>query len=1021
MRAHMFRPEPQQGLRAPPAMANEQQNPAMPLPNNVVPPENEDALAPAMVLDDDADDAPMEFGNDEAEPVAAQAPNAQNKPNTAMWKQFNDYLGKCKKKFAGLEPEYIAAIDLINLLTEAGADLALYDRIVEWHHDHIEADKKVTYKQLIKDLRERYNMEDMVPKMKRTTLPACGSKVSIPCLKYESVARDLMTDPRIKDSDYLFFNDDPYAGPPPDSEWEFVEDINTGLCYRKTYDALIKPNPYTEDGRLKMLAPNIIYMDACNMGSQVGSGLSLELVKITSGLFNKKARNKDYCWRNLGAVPKYVASKTKAKLLIAESGHRDACDYVTDSDKDDDTEDKDDDTQKEGDGTQDEDDASQNSGASLPEMEDEEVLDEEEIGEIPTTQAQNLHHMLSIILDGYKKVQASGGIEWDLWYKGRLYRLLLLPFVIFVKGDSVEQDKHCGKYGSKGKGIQSLCRHCLCPAEETDDPYAVYPRKTQPMIAELVRKRMFEKLKGMSQSYIKNAWHELRFGLHNDWGIHGASPLEILHWIQINMFGYSRDNLFDQTGRGKLGKAFNEVATSIGWLMQRQSDKGYPRTKFTNGVMKGKLTGHEKSGMMLVLAAALRSTKGRKLLLEDSKNIKKQEFFPDEEFVDDWLMLVETQLEWEQWLKKDRLYVDEVKRSNNKVREILAMNKVVGKRTEGMGNKTFVFHGSTHYWQDILNFGVPESFNTMGDEMRHKTDKKDAQRTQKRPKTFELQAMKKIEERRVLQLGAAELNGRLRWDYKMLSVEEEEDVTYAAPGNPELSGVLANIWFDYNLGDWSVTLYTGMKQKKKFKYPPDVMARLQGVAGQVQEWCDPLPVRSELKIPGGQTYRAYPYYKGKAWYDWGLFWYDDETTGKKAVLPGQIKAIIDLRKMTMEGNRTLYEPTILLLVELVQTSPDPQQQNIVSELFVPLKKRRNRMAGSRQYERTMELFPISRLIGPTCVIPDVGNKSPDALFRVRPQKEWGDLLSLWMNEQHSKNFQDPQVPKKQRQGQPKEG
>ena len=236
-----------------------------------------------------------------------------------------------------------------------------------------------------------------------------------------------------------------------------------------------------------------------------------------------------------------------------------------------------------------------------------------------------------------------------------------------------------------------------------------------------------------------------------------------------------------------------------------------------------------------------------------------------------------------------------------------------------------------------------------------------------------------------------------------------------------MSGVLANIWYDYNLDHWSVTLYTGMKQKKKFKYPPDVLKRLNWLAGEVQEWCDPLPVRSELKIPGGQTYRAYPYYKGKAWYDWGLFWYDDETTGKKAVLPGQIKAIIDLRKMTMEGNRTLYEPTILLLVELVQTSPDPQQQNIVSELFVPLKKRRNRMAGSRQYERTMELFPISRLIGPTCVIPDVGNKSPDALFRVRPQKEWGDLLSLWMNEQHSKNFQDPQVPKKQRQGQPKEG
>ena len=240
---------------------------------------------------------------------------------------------------------------------------------------------------------------------------------------------------------------------------------------------------------------------------------------------------------------------------------------------------------------------------------------------------------------------------------------------------------------------------------------------------------------------IWNVWYQFKFGQHNDWGVHGATPLEALHWIQLGMFGYTRGNMFNQTGKGKLGKAFNEIATHIGWLLQRQSDKNYPRTKFTNGVMKGKLMGHEHTGLILVLAAACRSTKGRKCLLEDSKHMKVQEFFPNKKWLDDWLMLLETQLETEQWLKKEALPIEEAKRSGPKFQEIMSMNKVIGKREEGMGNKTFNFHGTSHMWEELVNFGTADLFDTVSDEMHHKKDKISAGKTQKRPKTFELQSM----------------------------------------------------------------------------------------------------------------------------------------------------------------------------------------------------------------------------------------------------------------------------------------
>ena len=114
---------------------------------------------------------------------------------------------------------------------------------------------------------------------------------------------------------------------------------------------------------------------------------------------------------------------------------------------------------------------------------------------------------------------------------------------------------------------------------------------------------------------------------------------------------------------------------------------------------------------------------GKEILLEDAKHLKKQAFFPNKKWVDDWLMNCETQLQWEQWLKKDSFSVEEVKRSGTKFREIMSMNKIIGKREKGMDNKTFNFHGAIHCYLDILHFGPPSVASTSGDERRHKKGK----------------------------------------------------------------------------------------------------------------------------------------------------------------------------------------------------------------------------------------------------------------------------------------------------------
>ena len=66
----------------------------------------------------------------------------------------------------------------------------------------------------------------------------------------------------------------------------------------------------------------------------------------------------------------------------------------------------------------------------------------------------------------------------------------------------------------------------------------------------------------------------------------------------------------------------------------------------------------DHTGILLLIAACLRSTKGRELL-------RKRVYFRNEAHVRDWSMLVETLLQWEMWLKSDSLKRHDVMRARS--------------------------------------------------------------------------------------------------------------------------------------------------------------------------------------------------------------------------------------------------------------------------------------------------------------------------------------------------------------------
>lgn len=907
---------------------------------------------------------------------------------------FEQYLRNSRKNRSWMDRDTRAGTELLHLLQKHGS-VSLYDKILDWHLANLDANKRITKNNLVETLRQRYNMEGSKPFIYRVILPSSGVKCRIPCHDAWAMMLDLLTDPRIMAEDYLWFLDDPFGAPP--TEWLELEDINDGLAYRKTYEKVILPQPYTETGRRRVLLPVIGYMDGCVTG--FNENLSIELMKFTLGIFNSKARDKEYTWRNLGAVPQFQKVKAKAVENLEKSGHVDANGYLSLSESDDDTPDMRKFTRE------------YEVGPYI-DSEDEDLEDMCDVP-IPATDPQDLHVILQVIMAGMRDIFRTKGFNWDFYHNGERRRLEFIPFMLFMKGDTVEHDKHTGHYGARNEGVKSLCRYCVCPNEETDNPYADYARKSPEMLVEYIQKYDMDGLKAISQQFIFNSWYEFCFGLHNKLSIHGACPMEILHWIQLGMFKYSRGSLFDLTGpHSQLTRLLDTIATQMGWLFQRQSDRAYPRTKFTKGVQKGTLMAHEMTGLILVLIATLRSSQGRKAIL-DAKNAN----FPDNNAILAWIMMLELQVQFESFLKLRKMPVSTVIRLRTKVRELMELTKLIGRRQKGMKYKTNNFHSSKHVPDDILLFGPPHTVNSMANEMHHKSDKRSAKSTQKRPKSFDYQCAARVEERRILEMALEELKGRPRWDYftgferhGQLKLDRIVD-RYNNGGAkspkkpkryPNLTGVKAVFEYDEENG-YGYEVKSSMNRKNRFRYPPYIVGAVADLAEEVSEYAPSLTVFSELQLTEGVLFRAAPFYQGKPWYDWAMARVGEQIEGfEQRVVPVHIRCFVDLNFLP-DDNTTKYAPGCYMIVEPTRLNPDAEEIGL-SDLFVPFLKDEAPNAPNK-----VVFLPVANITRTACVIPDTKHPSQRAFLRVRPMEEWANLFQTWVHSEHAVVHQEPNI------------
>ena len=924
-----------------------------------------------------------------------EATTASPGVNTAIRDAFRSYCDEHANDFLRLTKEDATSIKLMDVLKRK-APLNTYPSVMEWHlketgklRDHETLGDAIGYHHratLMKRLLPRYNLLQMVPREKKVRLPSSRAVVSIPVRDAADCIVSLLTDPRFLESDYLFFGDDPLA--PPPEKVTYLSDLNTGDAYLKSYEKMIHHDR-------QVLLPVPIYIDGAVTGQF--TDLPVTAVKISLGIHSREARDRQYAWRELGFIPVVRKDPARGKKIFQESGHLESQDVIV----------------------------LEGEGDANPEASE---SDQDETPEDGAVKAQDFHTMLKTILQSFVELQRTGFV-WDLVYKGKLYRdIEFVLFVPFVKCDTEEADVLCGKYTVRTKNVKHVCRYCHCPTSDADNPLAKYPLKTQPEIQKLVEKGKLARLQAMSQQYIENAWYDVRFHSANECGIHGATPSEKLHAIQLGIFKYLREIFFIHMGKSsQLAENINGLATMYGKLLTRQSERDLPNTNFAKGIQKGKLMARDFRGVLLIMAAVLASKKGRELLFQRKK-------FGKEEGLRDWTLLVELMLEWESYLGEKVMKRDHVVRLQRKHRFIMYIMKQVADRTAGMGLKIMKFHSIIHLINDMLLYGSPSEFDTGSNESHHKESKYAAKLTQRKESTFNLQTAQRLTEFMCIDLAMEELlHDRCVWEYflhledKTVELEvpdSDEDVPDRHDANicdqgdydsdsdsdsdsvPEIQihtgGTRIKIYEDSDdEGKASFQMLSRSKtQQERTVWVQEAVNWLNDLQNLVAEFIpEPhLPVLTEHKR-GGSVFYGHPNFRSSGpWKDWALIdWGDGWGT-----LPSHIWCFISLQNMPT-GNQRLSFGGITLqdgVYAMVEVSQYEENEALQSDLFIPLTvevegfDKDGEVSGRKFY-----LANTEAIVGPCCVVPNIGGEK-NAYFQVKPRRDWSKLFIEWLKAPH---------------------
>ncbi len=552
--------------------------------------------------------------------------------------------------------------------------------------------------------------------------------------------------------------------------------------------------------------------------------LSLEPVCFTLSIFNQKTRNPPEAWRPLGYVPN-IGLMSKAESTHAVKS---------------------------------------------------------------AAKVQLYHNILSKIFRELATLQTQGGLPYQFDYRGKQYKVILQLPLLAVLGDTESHDRLCGRYNSRGKGVARLCRHCNTPRSQTDNIDYEWEHILPSQVQNLIEDNDLDGLKSISQHPIANAFYRGICLGGNPRGIHGMTPGEPLHVLEIGLFKIVIEGLCVNLGYKPKSKSYPKIlqeldvwARCVGKCLGHQSDRNLPRTYFPNGVTGGtKLAGHKMPGVLLVLLMLCKMKETSTLLLTSK--------YFQAPHLRGWIKLLEGLLLWRWWLKLPSVPIAEIRASKYATRSLLKLFRSVVKRKHGSKLLIIKFHLCLHFLENQLDFGVTANVDTGPMESNHKRNaKQPSGQTQRRAESIELQTARRYIDNLILDKAKAAVDAK----YPCTEITSTTPMLVGAKYTLELhSGDDDNI-----LPDASIVWDKHHRIEKS--YHPRFLEWL--CSNVLSELGPNIPIRgcAEHKrvIKSGETFifRAHPSWRGgDSWHDWAIFlWEQDD--GTPMHLPAQIITFVE--------------------------------------------------------------------------------------------------------------------------------
>ena len=560
--------------------------------------------------------------------------------------------------------------------------------------------------------------------------------------------------------------------------------------------------------------------------------------------------------------------------------------------------------------------------------------------------AQDYHDMIAHIFSEFEEIQKKGGVRVVLDFgTNKTYDVVVKPVIQFIIGDCKGNDLLCGRKGGHSVKMKGLCRDCNISPDLGDDTCIGMRLKCRLLTKDDIVGKSKEDLDALSFLHINNAFLKLSFGGCRR-SIWGATPLEILHALQLGLCEYVAEGLeciFTQSCMDIISN------TLVGILSEskRQSERNMPElSAFKLGLMSVKsLKAKERFARVFCVYLSLSNSYCINALVgKKKKSMEGEDHANSQRLTKDYLRglknVIEDTILFHQWFKEDEYKRSDFEdgpngedcRAQQRIKHYLHNFKTYIIR-KGNGLKTPKFHQMLHLIDYIKRHGAPNNWDGSRPEHFGKVFVKDhAKMTNRQRDTLNFDISKRICETTIVdEISRVYYCRNKRWpseycndtdlmestategqhpnaneDERTLSTNE---VSVKSPRyhisarlrsneemhQAELQDNQARDVFHCSL-DWG-----GRNKIPLFNIPLELQKRLfmrlfvgsPNIGGKVRLTDDStvrIPCFTEFKV-NNVLYRAHPCFSKKGcWYDWAYFdWH-----GYEHPIAARILMVVDL-------------------------------------------------------------------------------------------------------------------------------